>query len=157
MMINVFVWTKKSPSPKREALGKAKNQLRSDWFDMVDLAFAASDTNHLALDLSFELVRVEIEGRTFVKTGEQKSGMLGYLEGNRTGLCLNPYEFVIFVYSDYKTNVLITRCFMGSIGPCRGMLSGMKCTGSIGSCGGMLSWLRMLRSGVREWSGPWSC
>ena len=76
---------------------------------MIDLAFTAGDPDHLALDLSFKLVRIEIESRTFVQTRKQKIGVLGYFEGYRSGLCLNPDEFVVFVYPDYKTNVLNTR------------------------------------------------
>ena len=117
---------------------------------MIDLAFTAGDTNHLAFDLSFELVRVEIEGWAFVQTREQKIGMFGYLEGYRSGLCLNPYEFVIFVYPDYESNVLITRfIFMMGIWPNWGMFSWMKCTRS------WLSRLWMLRSCVWERSRSW--
>jgi hypothetical protein len=117
---------------------------------MIDLASTAGDTNHLALNLSFELGGFNIEGRTFVKTWEQKFGILGYLEGYRTVLSLNSYEFVFLIYSDYKTNMFIViGFFTWSLGV---ILSGMKRTWS------WLSWLRMLRmlrlSGM--WERTWS-
>ena len=76
---------------------------------MIDLACAAGYTNHLALYATFELCRVDIKGRTFVETGEQKFGVFGNLEGNWTLLGLNPDKLLFFIDPYDKPDVII-RC-----------------------------------------------
>ena len=74
---------------------------------MIDLACAAGYTNHLALYATFELCRVDIKGRTFVETGEQKFGMFGNLERNWTLLGLNPDKLPFFIDPYDKPDMII--------------------------------------------------
>ena len=76
---------------------------------MIDLASAARYTNHLALYVALELCRVDIKGRTFVETGEQKFRMFGNLEGNWTLLGLNSDELFFYVDSNDETYVVNMR------------------------------------------------
>ena len=74
---------------------------------MVDLALAAGNADHLALYFSFEFFRIDIERRTFMKTWEQKFGLFGNLEGNRSLLGLNSDELFFLVDSNDETYVVV--------------------------------------------------
>ena len=74
---------------------------------MVDLALTAGNADHLAFYFSFEFFRIDIERRTFVKTWEQKFGLFGNLERNRSLLGLNSDELFFLVDSNYETYVVV--------------------------------------------------
>ena len=74
---------------------------------MVNLALAAGNADHLALYFSFEFFRIDIERRTFMKTREQKFGLFGNLEGNRSLLGLNSDKFLFLVDSNDETYMVV--------------------------------------------------
>ena len=74
---------------------------------MINIAFAAGNTDHLALYLPFEFCWIDIKSRTFVKTWEQKFGFFSHLEGNRSLLGLNSDELFFLVDSNDETYVVV--------------------------------------------------
>jgi hypothetical protein len=76
---------------------------------LIDLASTAGNADHLALYFCFEFFGGDIESRTFVKSGEQKFGVFGNLEGNGSLLGLNSNELFFLVDSNDETYVVNMR------------------------------------------------